>query len=474
MIDITEEVINTLAPNQNSISNGLGLVKKNSFVKLNISEDKTLLFGECKGSGSSNYITSADFIKPDSPVFRCSCPSRQFPCKHAIGLLFAYLNKKDFTVSHIPQDISEKREKADKKEEKKKEKVSTEPKKVNKSALKKKIQLQIEGLSIVEKVTGSIVRSGLCTINTKTIQLLEEQIRQLGNYYITGPQIMLRDFALLYKNSRDYENVYSTSIELLLKINSLCKKGKELLYQRLENSELKIDGSSLIDELLGHAWQLADLKQLGMFQNDVELVQLGFNSFISQAREEYVDWGVWINLKSGEIGNTFNYRPFKALKYIKEDDSFFKVAQVKELFLYPGEFNPRIRWENMNIRDISLEDYSVIRSHGKDSYQEIIKAVKNLIKNPLSDKNPVILINYSMVGKVNGEFVIQNEKGERLVLEDNYSSTEPHNIYMLELLHQKVLEDNSMLVKFHQNPQGKKLRAQPIAIVTNEKIIRLV
>ena len=117
MININEEYINQLAPNQSAVTNGWGLVKKNKFVKLNISEDGTIIFGECSGSGSSNYNTSADFIKPESPVFRCSCPSRQFPCKHALGLMYAYVSGKSFEKAEVPQDILEKREKIEKKEQ---------------------------------------------------------------------------------------------------------------------------------------------------------------------------------------------------------------------------------------------------------------------------------------------------------------------------------------------------------------------
>lgn len=44
---ITEEYINSIAPNQNAIKNGWGLVKQNSFVTLRVSDDETLIFGEC-------------------------------------------------------------------------------------------------------------------------------------------------------------------------------------------------------------------------------------------------------------------------------------------------------------------------------------------------------------------------------------------------------------------------------------------
>src|SRR5947208_1355891 len=41
------------------------------------------VWGLCKGSGSRPYQTAVDL---SGPAFRCTCPSRKFPCKHALGL----------------------------------------------------------------------------------------------------------------------------------------------------------------------------------------------------------------------------------------------------------------------------------------------------------------------------------------------------------------------------------------------------
>ncbi|MFV0407793.1 MAG: SWIM zinc finger family protein, partial [Propioniciclava sp.] len=46
-----------------------------------------LLWGACQGSGKKPYQVSIDLT---GPRYRCSCPSRKFPCKHAIGLLFLW------------------------------------------------------------------------------------------------------------------------------------------------------------------------------------------------------------------------------------------------------------------------------------------------------------------------------------------------------------------------------------------------
>ncbi|SFG45015.1 SWIM zinc finger family protein [Methylobacterium gossipiicola] len=44
----------------------------------------TVIWGEIQGSGASPYRTVADLAGPAS---KCTCPSRKFPCKHALGLM---------------------------------------------------------------------------------------------------------------------------------------------------------------------------------------------------------------------------------------------------------------------------------------------------------------------------------------------------------------------------------------------------
>jgi hypothetical protein len=45
------------------------------------------VWGLCQGSGQAPYQTVVDLT---APAFRCSCPSRKFPCKHALGLLLLW------------------------------------------------------------------------------------------------------------------------------------------------------------------------------------------------------------------------------------------------------------------------------------------------------------------------------------------------------------------------------------------------
>ncbi|QGV82622.1 SWIM zinc finger family protein [Streptomyces ficellus] len=51
------------------------------------SDGSGAVWGLCRGSGGKPYQTVVDTT---GPAYRCSCPSRKFPCKHALGLLLLW------------------------------------------------------------------------------------------------------------------------------------------------------------------------------------------------------------------------------------------------------------------------------------------------------------------------------------------------------------------------------------------------
>ena len=97
-MQIDEAFADSQAPNAAAIKNARGVVIKKKLVGLFRSVDGTLIFGDCKGSGPENYRPSADFSDSSKPVYRCTCPSHQFPCKHSLALLY---NKKIFSAAGI-------------------------------------------------------------------------------------------------------------------------------------------------------------------------------------------------------------------------------------------------------------------------------------------------------------------------------------------------------------------------------------
>jgi hypothetical protein len=76
-----------LAPDASSQKAARSLAVPASWVGLGGGEDPGVLWGLCKGSGATPHQTCVDLTEP---AYRCSCPSRKFPCKHALALMLLW------------------------------------------------------------------------------------------------------------------------------------------------------------------------------------------------------------------------------------------------------------------------------------------------------------------------------------------------------------------------------------------------
>ncbi len=481
MIAIDEGYVDAAAPNSEASKNGRGLVLKSKFTQLNISEDETILFGQCQGSGKEPYRCSCDFAQPDKPTHRCSCPSRQFPCKHCLGLMYAFVQGKKFTTAGVPEDLQAKREKVHARVEKK-QADADKPKQVNKGALAKKIKAQLDGIDVLERLTNDLVRLGIGNMNAKIAREMEEQGKQLGNAYLPGAQAALHHYTKLFagddgkfaeQSAGQREQIYSEALDQLGRLHALVRQGRAYLQQRLEDPELNPETDSSIAAWLGQAWQLRELKDAGLVESDAELVQLAFNSHDDVPRQEYVDTGVWMTLGNGRIRLTQNFRPYKAAKFIKSDDSFFQVVQVKELCVYPGDVNPRVRWEGMVPRPVEAKDLEKIRGFGQADFAAVIKEVKTHLKGPLSDKRPIYALNFKRLGQIGGMPVAEDAKGERLLMTDAGMAEEPASCHLLSLLPKDSFEGHTLVARFRHDLDTRTLRIKPLSIVTKAAVIRL-
>jgi hypothetical protein len=482
MISIDEGYVESAAPNSDTMKNGRGLVVKGKFLTLYIDADETILFGQCQGSGKDPYQCSCDFARPDQPTHRCSCPSRQLPCKHCVGLMFAYvLKKSSFKTDAVPADLVEKREKLATRAEKKKE-GPAKPKMVNKSALAKKTQAQLDGLDLLEKLTLDVTRIGIGNMNAKTAREIEEKAKQLGNAYLPGAQAALHRYTKLFNDdggsnpktaAKKGEAVFSEALDQLSRLHAIVKQGRVYLQRRLDDPDLKPETETAIAAWLGHAWQLAELKSAGLVQTDAKLLQLAFNSHDDIARQEYVDTGIWLNLSSGRIQITQNFRPYKAAKYIKSDDSFFQIAQVKELCVYPGDVNPRVRWEGMTPRPVELRDLQRAKDLARADFAAVVKDVKTNLKGPLADKQPIHALRFRRIGQVDGSAVVEDANGERLTMTDTGMTDEPASCHLLQLTPSELHENQTLVVRFRHDLDQRTLQIKPLSIVTSSGVIRL-
>jgi hypothetical protein len=76
--------IEALAPDQASLSSAKKLLKPSGWPCL-CENGEGLVWGECQGSGATPYRISID---EGDAGYKCTCPSRKFPCKHSLALMW--------------------------------------------------------------------------------------------------------------------------------------------------------------------------------------------------------------------------------------------------------------------------------------------------------------------------------------------------------------------------------------------------
>ncbi|WP_067503284.1 SWIM zinc finger family protein [Actinoplanes sp. TFC3] len=77
--------VHAVAPDAGSLKGARSVGTPTSWQQSGLLGD--VLWGLCKGSGKNPYQVCIDLT---GPAYKCSCPSRKFPCKHALGLLLVW------------------------------------------------------------------------------------------------------------------------------------------------------------------------------------------------------------------------------------------------------------------------------------------------------------------------------------------------------------------------------------------------
>lgn len=99
----TSAQVLTLAPDSASAKAGQALASSRKWTTLGRSD--RALWGECPGSAKQPYRVQIDL---SDPAFKCTCPSRKFPCKHALGLFLLFINQPAvFSQQAAPAWVSE-------------------------------------------------------------------------------------------------------------------------------------------------------------------------------------------------------------------------------------------------------------------------------------------------------------------------------------------------------------------------------
>jgi len=98
-MSLTHERIEGLAPDQASLAAARKLLKTPSWPTL--AQGDGLIWGECQGSGATPYRV---VVSEDDVGYKCTCPSRKFPCKHTLALMWMRVDRSTSFVSATVPD----------------------------------------------------------------------------------------------------------------------------------------------------------------------------------------------------------------------------------------------------------------------------------------------------------------------------------------------------------------------------------
>lgn len=463
---ITQELVRSAAPNAAAIANAQKICSRSEFLYLHKTEDETLIFGECQGSGKSPYFTSVDFCG-NEPVFRCSCPSRQFPCKHALALMLEWLSGKPFETAELPADIAEKRQKAAKRAEKA---ASPSPAKQNKSAAAKKLQKQLEGLDLAESFVKDMLTRGVYSTNSAATEQYRDLSRQLGDHWLPGLQgIMDRIVASVqYLNGSPSDKSMRYITSLLIRLAAIIKKSRQYITSKLETGDVLPEDNILYEEL-GGVWKLSQLREAGLYKENAELIQLAFCESKNYNLTVETDIGFWLDLDSGAIYSTRNIRPLKASKYIKTEDSANGTYHIPVMYRYPGGLNPRVRWESA---EISAPDYSRVLEKAGTSISEAVKLAKNDLKNTLSEPYAGVLLRFDVIELADRRRAVLRLGEESITLQAYYRQF-PGCCDVLSVVDSRRLRNGALFGLMYYAPEEHRMFLCPMSIVHSDGVIKL-
>lgn len=163
---LTQDQILSLAPDAASAKAGSQLATSSKWCLLG--RDERALWGECQGSGKTPYRTQIDLAEP---AFKCSCPSRKFPCKHGLGLyLLLSAQPALFAEGGAPQWVADWLGSRQQRQEKKVEKAIQSPEQSEAAAAQsrkreeKREQNVARGMADLQTWLHDLAREGLSSV----------------------------------------------------------------------------------------------------------------------------------------------------------------------------------------------------------------------------------------------------------------------------------------------------------------------
>jgi hypothetical protein len=383
-MSLTEDQIIALAPDASSLKSGKDLATLSKWQLRGASDNA--LWGHCQGSGKLPYQTQIDV---QHTAFKCSCPSRKFPCKHSLGLLLLYVREPAaFSKNQEPDWVSDwlnkRTEKVAKKVEEESKPVDAEAKSKRADARAKKVSGGIDDLQIWLK---DLIRNGLLTLPERSYdywqntakRMIDAQapglagmVKGLGNinyFNDSWKHEVLNQLTKIYLVSESYNHLEALPEDFQQEIRTLVgfTQGKEELLAQ--------QGTS--DQWLVLARTLEDDEQLTIERN----------------------WLYGINSKRFAL-----VLQFFANRQLPELSFMPGAAINAELVFYRGvhPYRALVRHQQ-SVEKLISPDFHSSLSNALEEFSNV------MIENPFHDRVPLLLGNVRFIKSGKKSYLMDNE-----------------------------------------------------------------
>lgn len=158
------------------------------------------LWGLCQGSGKDPYRAQIELA---GPSFKCTCPSRKFPCKHGLGLYLLYArDAAAFADANAPAWVTDWLQSREQRSEKKAAKLAEAEalspediaaKEQSQQKRQEKRQGNVEGgLAVLDTWLADLARDGLAGLRSKPARDWEAMAARLVDTQAAGLAARLR------------------------------------------------------------------------------------------------------------------------------------------------------------------------------------------------------------------------------------------------------------------------------------------
>jgi hypothetical protein len=188
----TQESVLQLAPDAGSAKSGKELAGPRKWVSFHTNGQN--IWGLCQGSGSKPYQTIVDL---GEPAFKCSCPSRKFPCKHGLGLLLLYAaDAPSFTTAGPPEWVTQWLTSRAERATKKAEAAGKPPAPIDVEAQaerrEKRMDRIVAGLASLRTWVDDLIKQGIAAVPSRGYSFFDEPARRMVDAQAPGMAGMIQ------------------------------------------------------------------------------------------------------------------------------------------------------------------------------------------------------------------------------------------------------------------------------------------